>query len=87
VPRDKLTIRERILILLAKKSCLTLDELARHLKVDKNVLKVYLSRLAKEGIITRRWRHIRIEINGEEREFVRREYCMRTSVKEELGIE
>jgi predicted transcriptional regulator len=86
VPRDKLTIRERILLLLAKK-CRTLDELLKYLKVDKDVLKVYLSRLAKEGVVTRHWRHIRIEINGEVREFVRREYCLKTAIKEELGIE
>jgi Mn-dependent DtxR family transcriptional regulator len=86
VPEGKLTLRERILLLLVKK-CRTLDELVKYLKVDKDVLKVYLSRLAKEGIITRHWRHIRIEINGEEREFVRREYCLKTAIKEELGVE
>lgn len=78
-PRGKLRARERILIVLAEKYCMSLEELEKYTKIRKNVLKVYLSRLAKEGLITRKWRHLKNEKH--------REYCLKTTIKEELGIE
>ena len=78
-PRGKLRVRERILIVLAEKYCMSLEELEKHTKVKKNVLKVYLSRLAREGLVTRKWRHFKDEKH--------REYCLKTTIKEELGIE
>ncbi len=58
---------------------MSLEELEKYTKIRKNVLKVYLSRLAKEGLITRKWRHLKNEKH--------REYCLKTTIKEELGIE
>jgi predicted ArsR family transcriptional regulator len=87
--RDKLTITQRILIVLARYYCLDLDELSRRTGVDKETLKVYLSRLARKGVVTRRWRHLKVSIGGDGREhdFKRREYCLKTTIKEELGVE
>ena len=78
--KDKLTATQRILIVLAEKYCLDLDELERYTGVKKKSLKVYLSRLARKGVITRKWRHHR---DGGKH----REYCLKTTIKEELGVE
>ena len=77
--RDKLTVTQRILIVLAEKYCLGLDELKHYTGVKKSVLKVYLSRLARKGVITRKWRHLK---DGTKH----REYCLKTTIKGELGV-
>jgi DNA-binding IscR family transcriptional regulator len=74
-----LRIRDKILIVLARKHCLSLEELEKHTGVKRDILKVYLSQLARQGIITRSWGSF-----GGKRY---RKYCLRTSIKEELGVE
>jgi DNA-binding IscR family transcriptional regulator len=74
-----LRIRDRILIVLARKHCLSLEELEKYTGVQREVLKVYLSMLARRGIITRTWG----SFGGKKY----RKYCLKTSIKEELGIE
>lgn len=76
--RGKLTHETRILLVLAKKHCCSLDELSEYTKIPKNELKVYLSRLAKEDKISRGW--------GKLGNRKYRKYCIRTSVLEELGL-
>jgi len=75
----KLRIRDRILIVLAKKHCLSLEELEKYTGVRRDILKVYLSLMARQGIITRSW--------GSFAGKKYRKYCLRSSIKEELGIE
>ncbi len=75
----KLRIRDRILIVLAKKHCLSLEELEKYTGVKRDILKVYLSLMARQGIITRGWG----SFGG--RKY--RKYCLKTSIKEELGVE
>jgi len=43
-----LRIRDRILIVLARKHCLSLEELEEHTGVKRDTLKVYLSQLARQ---------------------------------------
>jgi DNA-binding IscR family transcriptional regulator len=74
-----LRVRDRILIVLARKHCLSLEELEKYTKVRRDVLKVYLSMLAREGLVTRTWG----SFGG--RKY--RKYCLKSSIKEELGIE
>jgi DNA-binding IscR family transcriptional regulator len=74
-----LRIRDRILIVLARKHCLSLEELEKHTGVKRNILKVYLSVLARQGIITRTWG----SFGGKKY----RKYCLKGSIKEELGVE
>jgi hypothetical protein len=75
----KLRVRDRILIVLARKHCLSLEELEKYTRVGRGVLKVYLSIMARQGIITRSWG----SFGG--RKY--RKYCLKSSIKEELGIE
>ena len=56
MPRaNKLTISEKILLVLQAKHCLSLEELERYTGEKKEVLLVYLTRLAKKDIISRNW--------------------------------
>jgi DNA-binding IclR family transcriptional regulator len=75
----KLRNREKILVVLAKTHCLSLEELEERTGIKRSELKVYLSWLAREGIITRTW--------GKYAGKRYRKYCFKTSIKEELGIE
>jgi DNA-binding IscR family transcriptional regulator len=77
--KPKLRVRDKILIVLAKKHCLSLEELEKHTKVNRKVLLVNLSRLVKAGLVTRTWGYF----NGKKY----RKYCLKTVIKEELGIE
>jgi len=78
-PRDKLSAQNRVLMVLSNKYCLSLEELERYTGVKRNVLLVVLHRLAKKGIITRTWGKF-----GGKRY---RKYCLKTAIKEELGVE
>jgi len=74
-----LRIRDKVLIVLARKHCLSLEELEKYTGVRREVLKVYLSRLTHQGIITRTWG----SFGGKKY----RKYCLKSSIKEELGVE
>jgi len=76
---ENLRIRDKILIVLARKYCLSLEELEKHTGVKCNILKVYLSQLARQGIITRTWG----SFGGKKY----RKYCLKSSIKESLGVE
>ena len=76
--QENLRNRERILIVLAKHHCLSLEELEEKTGIPRNELKVYLSWLAREGIIVRTWG----KFTGKRY----RKYCLKSSIKEELGI-
>ena len=52
----KLSIVQLILINLANRGCLTLEELERYTNSKRNVLLVTLTRLNKKGLIYRKWR-------------------------------
>ena len=71
---ERFTLSELILVLLSKQ-CMTLEELEEKTETKKNVLLVYLTRLSKRGLITRKWRKIAgIKV---------REYCLK--YRDELG--
>ena len=74
----KLTVKEKIIAYLSVERCASLDELSGALKIKKNELKVYLSMLAKEDIISRSWGIA----NG--RKFMK--YCLKEKVREAIGI-
>jgi Sulfolobus plasmid regulatory protein. len=77
--RDNLRTRDKILIVLSRKHCLSLEELEQNTGVKRNVLKVYLSILARQGIITRTW--------GTFAGRKYRKYCLKSAIKEALGLE
>ena len=52
-----LTVVQLILIYLANRGCLTLEELERLTGKKRNVLLVALTRLHKRGVLYRKWRH------------------------------
>ena len=56
--KRNITIVQLILIGLANRGCLTLEELERFTKAKRSVLLVELSRLYKKGLVYRKWRHI-----------------------------
>ena len=56
--KRNITRVQLILIGLANRGCLTLEELERFTKAKRSVLLVELSRLYKRGVIYRKWRHI-----------------------------
>jgi len=66
--KEKMTLSQLILIYLAKRGCLTLEELQQYTSANRNVLLVTLTRLNKKGVIYRKWRRF----SG--RKF--REYCL-----------
>ncbi|MCI4408460.1 MAG: hypothetical protein JHC26_05165, partial [Thermofilum sp.] len=53
--KEKLRARDRVLIVLSKKHCLSLEELEELTGLPRKRLLVTLSRLTKAGIITRTW--------------------------------
>jgi DNA-binding MarR family transcriptional regulator len=67
--KDKLTLTQLVLIYLANKGCLTLEEMERYTGAKRNVLLVTLTRLHARGVIYRKWRHF----GG--RKY--REYCLK----------
>ncbi|AEE94430.1 conserved Sulfolobus plasmid protein [Acidianus hospitalis W1] len=75
----ELTQKQKILLVLAKRGSLTLEELERYTKIPRNSLLKNLSELKKEGKITRGWLHIA------GRKY--RKYSIKTSILKELGIE
>jgi DNA-binding IscR family transcriptional regulator len=75
----KLRIRDRILIVLSRKHCLSLEKLEKYTKVKRDILKVYLSILARQGLITRTWG----SFGGKKY----RKYCLKSSIKESLGLD
>ncbi len=56
--KGKISITQLILIHLANRGCLTLEELEKFTGAKQNVLLVTLTRLHKRGVIYRKWRHI-----------------------------
>jgi DNA-binding IscR family transcriptional regulator len=76
---DNLRTRDKILIVLSRKHCLSLEELENYTGVKRNVLKVYLSLMARQGIITRTWG----SFGGKKY----RKYCLKTAIKEALGLD
>jgi len=65
-------------MVLSNKYCLSLEELEKLTGVKRNVLLVVLSRLAKKGVITRTW--------GSFAGKRYRKYCLKTAIKEALGV-
>ena len=74
----KITNETKILLILAQKHCCSIEELEKYTKIPKEELKVYLSKLAKEGKISRSWGHF----GGKKY----RKYCIKTAILEELGL-
>ena len=74
-----LTQKQKILIVLAEKGSLTLEELERYTKIPRASLLKNLTELKKEGKITRGWLHI----GGKKY----RKYSLKTTILKELGIE
>jgi predicted transcriptional regulator len=68
--KAKLSIVQLILIHLANKGCLTLEELEKYTGAKRSVLLVTLTRLHARGVIYRKWRHF----SG--RKY--REYCLKS---------
>ena len=77
--RNKLRNREKILLVLAKHHCLSLEELEEKTGIPRNELKVYLSWLTRDGIVTRTW--------GKYAGKRYRKYCLKSAIKEDLGVE
>jgi len=77
--KPKLRVRDRILIVLSKKHCLSLEELEKYTGVGRRALLVNLSRLVKAGLVSRTWG----SFGGKKY----RKYCLKTAIKEELGVE
>ena len=67
--KEKLTITQLIIIYLANRGCLTLEELEKYTGAKRGVLLVTLTRLHAKGVIYRKWRHI----GGKKY----REYCLK----------
>ena len=69
---------EKLLIYLVRKNCVTLEEVVNDLGLKEGTAKVYLSRLAQEHIITRRW----VKAAGSKK----RLYCINTTLIKELKL-
>ena len=67
--KERMTLSQLILIYLAQRGCLTLEELEKYTNAKRNVLLVTLTRLHKKGLLYRKWRRF----GG--RKF--REYCLK----------
>jgi DNA-binding IscR family transcriptional regulator len=67
--KEKMTLAQLILIYLANRGCLTLEELEKYTNASRRVLLVTLSRLHKRELIYRKWRRF----SG--RRY--REYCLK----------
>ena len=74
-----LTQKQKILLVLAKRGSLTLQELEKYTKIPRNSLLKNLSELASEGKISRGWLHV----GGR----TYRKYSLKTSISRELGID
>ena len=68
--RGKLSLVQLVLIHLANRGCLTLEELQKYTEAKPGVLLVTLTRLHKKGMIYRKWRHF----SGHKI----REYCLKS---------
>ena len=71
--KEKLSLVQLVLVLLANRGCLTLEELERLTNAKPGVLLVTLTRLHKKGMVYRKWRHF----GG--RKY--REYCLKNRDK------
>ena len=69
---------EKLLIYLVRKNCATLEEVVKDLGLNEGTAKVYLSRLAQEHVITRRW----LRVGGTKK----RLYCINTTLLKELKL-
>ena len=67
--KERMTLSQLVLIYLAQRGCLTLEELEKYTNAKRNVLLVTLTRLHKKGLLYRKWRRF----GG--RKF--REYCLK----------
>jgi DNA-binding MarR family transcriptional regulator len=67
--KGKLSITQLILIYLANRGCLTLEEMEKYTGAKRSVLLVTLTRLHRKGLIYRKWRRF----GG--RKY--REYCLK----------
>lgn len=74
-----MTGKEKIIAVLLSKGSCTFEELQKHTGLKESVLNVYLSQLAREGIISRGWLHY----GG--KKF--RKYSLKTKYIEELKLE
>ncbi len=68
--KGKLSLTQLILIYLATRGCLTLEELEKYTGAKRGVLLVTLTRLHARGLIYRKWRRF----SG--RKY--REYCLKS---------
>jgi len=75
----ELSQKQKILLVLAKRGSLTLQELEKYTKIPRNSLLKNLSELAAEGKITRGWLHVA------GRKY--RKYSLKVSVLRKLGID
>jgi len=55
--KAKISLVQLVLIHLANRGCLTLEELERLINAKRSVLLVTLTRLHKRGVLYRKWRH------------------------------
>nr|WP_011182876.1 plasmid regulatory protein [Sulfolobus tengchongensis]AAT46505.1 plasmid regulatory protein [Sulfolobus tengchongensis] len=77
--RNKLTAKERIILVLSHKGCRNIEELKESTKLNENVLLKELSLLYKQGLIYRTWGRFA------GKKF--RKYCLKGAIKEELKLE
>lgn len=69
---------EKLLVYITRKNCVTLEEIVKDLEINEGTARMYLSRMAQEHIITRRWLRI-----GSTK---RRLYCINTTLLKELKL-
>ncbi|WP_338601335.1 winged helix-turn-helix transcriptional regulator [Sulfolobus tengchongensis] len=77
--KGNLTGKEKIIAVLTQKGVCTFEELLKHTGLKESVLNVYLSQLAKEGVISRGWLHY------DGKRF--RKYSLKSKYKEELKLD
>ena len=70
---------EKLLVYITRKNCVTLEEVVNDLGLKEGTAKVYLSRMSRGRIITRRW----IRAAGQRK----RLYCINTGVLKEMKLE
>jgi len=75
----ELTQKQKIILILAKRGSLTLEELEKYTKIPHTSLLKNLSQLTTSGKVTRGWLHV----GG--RKY--RKYSLRTSILKELGVD
>ena len=69
---------EKLLVYITRKNCVTLEEVVKDLGINEGTAKVYLSRMAQEHIVTRRW----LRLGGSKK----RLYCINTTLLKELKL-